>query len=224
MILAIETSDRLCSVAFYHQGRTLMEFNNELPMQHTSLVGRWVGEGLSFIAGQPAHAGLKVHAVAVNNGPGSFTGLRIGLSYGRGYAYGKNLPMVALSNHQVLAVQAPVTKRPLFTLIHSRKGEVYLAEIEWRDDFPLLREHRTSLLEKISGHVPGDAVLALSPYLNLDAALKKEWRDTGLLLLESTRYNASLTARLGQRKLELFGPDEDKALAPMYIHPFAGSL
>ncbi len=224
MILAIETSDRLCSVAFYHQGRALMEFNNELPMQHTSLVGRWVSEGLAFIAGQPAHAGLKVRAVAVNNGPGSFTGLRIGLSYGRGFAFGQNLPMVALSNHQVLAMQAPQTERPLFTLIRSRQDEVYLAEITWREDFPLLREHRTVPLQGIGQELPGDAACVLSPYLRVEEALKKQWRDSGMLIMEATRYNASLTARLAEKKLERFGPDEDKALDPLYIHPFAGSL
>ncbi|MEJ2542636.1 MAG: tRNA (adenosine(37)-N6)-threonylcarbamoyltransferase complex dimerization subunit type 1 TsaB [Calditrichaceae bacterium] len=131
MILGIETSDLLCSVAFVENDRILAEYNHELPRQHASLVGSLVENGGKFLtdnklASENFMDDLKL--VAVSIGPGSFTGLRIGLSYAQGLCLGKNIPIVGISNHQVLAEYCPDDSNKVFTIIDARQDEVYLGE------------------------------------------------------------------------------------------------
>jgi len=75
--------------------------------------------------------GLK--AVAVASGPGSFTGLRVGLSMAKGVAQGLDIPIIGVSSLEAMANQMPFLKYPLCTLMSSRRGEVIFAIFKWDD-------------------------------------------------------------------------------------------
>ncbi len=226
MILAIETSDRLCSVALTEAERILIAFESELPMQHTRLLGRWVEQALEFIKERPELNSKGIQGVVTANGPGSFTGLRIGISYARGFAYGRDLPLVAVSNHQILAMQRPETSAETegITLIRSRANEVYMARVNGASPLPEIKEHRVLPLQAVKEALKDVHWAVLSPYLQVEDTLLDEWRQTAVSVKTDTRYSAVLLARAGALKLSLMGADDDAALDPMYIHPFAGSL
>jgi tRNA threonylcarbamoyladenosine biosynthesis protein TsaB len=107
IVLAIETSTSACSVALNLAGRVISRYSEE-PRSHTRLVMSMIDEVLT-------EAGIKVTALnglAVTQGPGSFTGLRIGFAAVQGLAFGLDLPVVAISTLQVMAETA-VRKREL---------------------------------------------------------------------------------------------------------------
>ena len=122
MILAIETSATLCSVVFWEDDNILVQYNHNEPMQHARLLGQLVEKGLAELG--PKADSLSAVAVAI--GPGSFTGLRIGLSYAQGFCFGKNLPLVGVSNHQVLACQAVAQKEIIFSIIDAQIGRAHV--------------------------------------------------------------------------------------------------
>lgn len=127
-ILHIETSTEVCSVALSQDGATIFAEEEPQGQQHAVKLGVFVDEALSFA---DSHA-IPVDAVAVSCGPGSYTGLRIGVSMAKGVCYGRNLPLIGLPTLEVMSV--PVLLRHelpddalLCPMIDARRMEVYAA-------------------------------------------------------------------------------------------------
>lgn len=101
LLLAIETSAQFCSVALYLDGKIENEVI-EQPQGHSKYL-------LSLVDRQLLHAGIclgHLDGIAVSAGPGSFTGLRIGMGVVQGLAFGAKLPVIPVSTLQVLAQRA----------------------------------------------------------------------------------------------------------------------
>lgn len=127
-ILHIETSTSVCSVAATQDGEVIFTKKDFDGPSHATLLGVFVDEALSFI---DSHA-IPLDAVAVSCGPGSYTGLRIGVSMAKGICYGRNLPLIAVPTLRVLCV--PVLLRHdlpedalLCPMLDARRMEVYAA-------------------------------------------------------------------------------------------------
>lgn len=127
-ILHIETSTEACSVAVSEDGMSLFVQEDLAGPSHSVSLGVFVDEALSFADSRA----MPLDAVAVSCGPGSYTGLRIGVSMAKGICYGRNLPLIALPTLQVLSV--PVLLRDdlpddalLCPMIDARRMEVYAA-------------------------------------------------------------------------------------------------
>jgi tRNA threonylcarbamoyladenosine biosynthesis protein TsaB len=230
MILAIETSDIWLSVAFWDETKrkTLLEQNLELPAQHATLLASVVKNGQEFVR-QTIKKALafeeKISAVAVAVGPGSFTGLRIGLSFVQGFCFAHEIPVVGISNHQVLATQMKPCDQKMFTIIDARREEVYLAQIDFdAEGFPEIAEHSIVLKEKLPEVIPAGSLLVKPEFHELDSEIVRNLRVKGVTLHSKGQYNTRLLAELGWQKIRKFGPDDLKELEPMYIRPFAGVL
>ncbi len=127
-ILNIETSTTACSVAISQDGHPIFNKEDLKGPSHATLLGTFVDEALSFV---DSH-GIPLDAVAVSCGPGSYTGLRIGVSMAKGICYGRDLPLIGLPTLEVLCV--PVLLRDelpedalLCPMIDARRMEVYTA-------------------------------------------------------------------------------------------------
>lgn len=128
-ILHIETSTKVCSVALSQDGALIFDKADLDGPSHSVSCGVFVDEALSFAN---SHA-IPVDAVAVSQGPGSYTGLRIGVSMAKGVCYGYRVPLLAVSTLQLLCV--PVLLRHddlpedalLVPMIDARRMEVYAA-------------------------------------------------------------------------------------------------
>ncbi|MDD4640592.1 MAG: tRNA (adenosine(37)-N6)-threonylcarbamoyltransferase complex dimerization subunit type 1 TsaB [Bacteroidales bacterium] len=126
VILHIESATKPCSVAL-SKGEELLFFRmNDQAYSHSVQLGLFVDEALSF-AGQQ---GLPLDAVSVSGGPGSYTGLRIGVSMAKGICYGYGIPLIAISTLRILAGQV-VGEADENTLLcpalDARRMEIYTA-------------------------------------------------------------------------------------------------
>jgi tRNA threonylcarbamoyladenosine biosynthesis protein TsaB len=100
-ILAIETSQSLCSTCVFFSGNKYFEMNFKLKNAHAEKLFESIESVLSS-------AGIKIKdigAVAISAGPGSFTGLRIGMSAVKGIAFGLSLPVIPVPTFEALALQ-----------------------------------------------------------------------------------------------------------------------
>ena len=97
-ILYIETSTEVCSVAVSQDGASIFSKEDFDGPSHAVTLGVFVDEALSFA---DSHA-IPVDAVAVSCGPGSYTGLRIGVSMAKGICFGLGIPLIAVPTSKVL--------------------------------------------------------------------------------------------------------------------------
>lgn len=127
-ILHIETSTDVCSVSLSQDGASIFNEEDFKGPSHATQLGVFVDEALSFA---DSHA-IPLDAVAVSCGPGSYTGLRIGVSMAKGICYGKNIPLIGLPTLEVLSVPVLLTHdlpddALLCPMIDARRMEVYAA-------------------------------------------------------------------------------------------------
>lgn len=128
-ILHIETSTDICSVAVSEDGTCIFYEEDGSGMNHAEKLGGFVDEALSFIN---SHA-IPLDAVAVSSGPGSYTGLRIGVSMAKGICYALNVPLISVSSLALLAVPLLLQEKvkeedaKLCPMIDARRMEVYAA-------------------------------------------------------------------------------------------------
>ena len=125
-ILHIETSTDICSVAVSEDSQVIFQQEDHSGPNHAERLGTMVDEALSFTDN---HA-IPFDAVAVSCGPGSYTGLRIGVSMAKGICYGRNLKLIAVPTLELLCV--PVLLRELTEddallcpMLDARRMEVY---------------------------------------------------------------------------------------------------
>ena len=126
-ILNIDTSTDVCSVAVSEDGTCIFEQEDHTGPNHAEKLGTFVDEALSFIDN---HA-IPLDAVAVSCGPGSYTGLRIGVSMAKGICFGRDEKQLAVPTLELLCV--PVLLRELVAeddallcpMLDARRMEVY---------------------------------------------------------------------------------------------------
>jgi tRNA threonylcarbamoyladenosine biosynthesis protein TsaB len=127
-ILHIETSTSVCSVAVSECGENIFVKEDFHCVSHAVSLGVYVDEALSFIENRA----IPLDAVAVSCGPGSYTGLRIGVSMAKGVCYARNISLIGIPTVQVLSVPVLLyydlpDDALLCPMIDARRMEVYAA-------------------------------------------------------------------------------------------------
>ncbi len=127
-ILNIETSTSVCSTALTMDGNVIDHREDYQGRNHASLLSGYIEDMLNAAKKHD----LKLDAIAVSMGPGSYTGLRIGLSEAKGLAYAMNLPLIGVDTLQTMTVAVMFSdffdEDVLFVpMIDARRMEVYTA-------------------------------------------------------------------------------------------------
>lgn len=138
-VLGIETATQICGAAIVRDDDLLAEYRLNIKNVHARLIMGAIEKlmndcDISFDV---------LDGTAVSIGPGSFTGLRIGLSVAKSLAFSRRIPIVAVPTLEALAAQAPVANGIICPFIRARMGEVYTALYE-RENF------RDNLIEDVS--------------------------------------------------------------------------
>ncbi len=121
-ILAIDTSTDWCGVSFFENSRCKSKIEEHAPKKHSEILPKFfekIVEDVGFVK-------KDLDAVAVSIGPGSFTGLRIGLGFSKGLAYALNKPIVPVPTLEVIANNPVVSFNGFLVLLFSHRNIVYV--------------------------------------------------------------------------------------------------
>jgi len=133
VILNIETSNEPCSVALTAEGMVLHHRETMEGRNQAKYISDFIKSALDFAADHE----IKVEAVAVSMGPGSYTGLRIGLSEAKGLAYGLGVPMIGISTLELLATRVMFSTDDIdgdsifVPMVDARRMEVYTSAYDF---------------------------------------------------------------------------------------------
>lgn len=137
VILALETCTNICSVALY-DGEKYYSQVVETARSHSKDLLPMVEAVL-----KSAHVSMQdIGLIACAKGPGSFTGVRIGIGVAKGLAYGQDVPIMPISPLQALAyrmLQAEPQATSIMALLDARMGEVYAGRYQVINDMPILQ-------------------------------------------------------------------------------------
>lgn len=126
-ILAIDTATQVSSVAVADEDRLLAELTMQARLTHSETLMPHIQQVLRM-ASMPKE---QLDGIAVSIGPGSFTGLRIGLAAAKAMAYALDLPIVGISTLKALACHYPVSGVRIVCMLDAQKGNAYVESYRW---------------------------------------------------------------------------------------------
>ena len=119
-IIAIETATDICGIALVQNGKCIEKIEEQIPKKHAEQLPVFYETLMNF----SNYNKLKVNAIAVSIGPGSFTGLRVGLGYAKGLAYAKSIPIIPVPTLYAIGINSKLIGE-YSVLLYSHRNIVY---------------------------------------------------------------------------------------------------
>jgi len=215
-VLGIETATSQGGVAVAAGGEVLGELQIRNPRSHSERLLPAVETLLGAAGLEPA----SLAAIAVSIGPGSFTGLRIGVAAAKGLAFSLDLPLYGLPTLEVLAANAGPAAATVCAVIDARRGEVFTALYRRRgSNLVKSRKERILAPDKLAASLPGGTVLCGEPPPSLRSALSRKGSDIVLAPPELAYPRAAVVALRGMEALVEGRAAEGPGLTPFYLRP-----
>mgnify|MGYP001085033062 CR=1 FL=1 len=217
MELAIDTSSNTASIALSHKGEILTELTWKTAQNHTVELM----PNLAHLLHQAKVDQSSIEAIIVAKGPGSFNGLRVGISVAKGLALSLNIPLLGISTLEVEAYPFAYTELPLCPIHEAGREQIATALYRQKDDewHCMEKEHLTTLdtlyqrthqETLFCGEIPPEIVNEIRQRLGKQAIIPQA----------SIRLRrASFLAMLAWQRLNRGEQDDPATLQPLYLHP-----
>lgn len=209
IILGLETSRNPASVAVFKEGA----FSVCTEFQHHMNLLRMLSGKINAVLSKAGVKPAELLAVAVSLGPGSYTGLRIGMAAAKGLSFGLGIPLVGVSTFAAAVYGCP---KGVYTVVAPKARErVFSAVIEsgqWRT---LSGAEETGLSAVVNSAQGTDGLVVLGPR---EFRLAVEASVGEAVLVREARHSAESICRLGAAKLADAGP-ESPTIGPEYLAP-----
>jgi tRNA threonylcarbamoyladenosine biosynthesis protein TsaB len=215
VILAIDTSTRLAGVALYGEAQILAETIWHSRDYHSvELVPT-----IQAILKQTGVPVTDLRLVAVATGPGSFTGLRIGLAAAKGIALGLHLPIVGIPTLDFLAAAQPLSDAPMFAVLRAGRGRLSVGKYrvfdgKWtcEDDLKVLDIQTLSQQIIRPTYVCGELTAEERHFLG------RKWKNAILASPSQSIRRPSFLAELAWQRFSQGQVDDPVTLSPIYLH------
>ncbi len=215
MLLAIDTSTEWIGIALFNGTNVLAEQTWRSKNYHTVELVPAIKEMLTKTQTKPS----SLTGVGVALGPGSFTGLRIGLSAAKGIALGQNLPVAGIPSLEILAAAQPGLRRPMLAFLEVGRGRYAFVRYQYKQG------SWQAVTDIIVDDIRGMAATIKSPtYVvgEMDAEerqiLGRKWKTARLAVPSLCLRRPAVLAELAWAKIQAGQADDAASLAPIYVH------
>ncbi len=215
MRLAIDTSTNTASLALVQDCEVMAELTWRCERNHSTQL-------LPSLARLLSQTGANIQSISgiiIARGPGSFNGLRVGVSTAKGLAFSLRIPIVGISTLEADAYQHAETDLPVCPIFDAARGEIATAIYQrkhnkWRQ---LAAEHITTL-ETLCSQITSQTIFCGEFIPAIDNQLKNRLRQKAVIFAPAARLRrAGFLAELGQQRLEAGNHDNPATLQPIYL-------
>jgi len=215
MLLAIDTSTDTTSLALVQDSRVLAELtwrceqnqSVELLPRLADLLG-WTKSSLKSISG-----------IIVAKGPGSFNGLRVGISTAKGLAFSLGIPIVGISTLEVEAYQHAEANLPICPIFNAGRGEIATAIYQMKDNewHQIIGEHITTV-ETLCSQITTKTLFCGELTATIAEQLRKQLKRKAIISSSTASLRrASFLIEIGQQRLAAGNHDNPATLNPLYL-------
>jgi len=215
MQLAIDTSTDTASLALVHDDEILAELSWRSGQNHTTQLL----PSLSYLLEQTELSLQQADCVIVAKGPGSYNGLRIGISTAKGLAFGLSIPIIGISTLEVEAYQHAGTGLPVCPIFNAGREEIATATYQkkgnkWRQ---LTAEHLTTV-EILCSRITTKTIFCGEFVPSIASRLRKQLKENAVIVPPAARLRrASYLAELGLKRFKAGDFDNPATLQPQYF-------
>ena len=215
MLVAIDTATGYASLALHDGFQVRVEHTWESPRRHTV-------ELLPRLVAALEQLGLgveRISGVAVTRGPGSFTGLRVGMAVAKGLALAQGLPLVGVPTLDVVAAAQGRDNRPLCAVLQAGRRRICVATYRWQNGEWCAHEepHLTTWLALVEETVSPTLFCGEIDPAGTDALVTLG--ELAVLLPAATRLRrAGFLAEVAWQRLNRGETDDPVTLVPIYLH------
>ena len=215
-ILAVDTATEICGVGLSTTGKAQQV---ELSFSHGGTHAKHLMEGVRSILDLAGISLADVDAYAVTRGPGSFTGLRIGISTVKGMAMAMGKPVAGVSSLAVLAHQAGKSEELICPMLDARRREVYWAVYRWQDDsLVAVLPEQVGPPAQVGDHITGPCRFIGNGARLYQKEISGHLRHTACWMTgENARIRIGWVARLARRNLLEGISDDIRTFGPVYL-------
>lgn len=217
IILAIDTSGTRCDVAVVKGDEPLAQATWTERNAHSEKLVPLIEEALAV----SKLSQKQLNAVAVSIGPGSFTGLRVGLSAAKGLALALEIPILGIATHQAVAETLPPVDR-LWVTNTAKKDHYY-----WTEFVNKKAVHECSVISITSllGRIAGPVTIATDRPEWISLRLRPDQSSIVTVLDETRAYpDARMVGKLAFDRLSRGESDNVASLVPLYVQAFQGVM
>ena len=206
-IIAIDTATDVCGVTYLVNGEIIHTIEDNIPRQHAKSLPLFYEK----LCSETGLALKNIDGIAVSIGPGSFTGLRIGLSYSKGLAFGCGLPIIPVSTLTAIMKSGGKFNGSAQALLYSHRDIVYAQRFMMNDNLNPDNEIAAYPWEKIKLLLQG---LDLVVQVGCNDLISEEQN------IQPGYTSSSIIAELANENFDKWVVDKPYGLVPNYISPF----
>ena len=219
MLLAVDTSTQTIGIALYDDPTVVAEMQWTSPYHHTVELTTAVEQLMKRSRVKPEQLSL----LAVALGPGTFTGLRIGLAFIKGLSLALRQPVIGIPTFEYMAAAQPPSENPMAVILPAGRSRLAVGWFSYKENgWQSTSKPEVMTPEELSEKISGPTMLCGELSADERQTLGRKWKNALLTSPARSVRHPSMLAEMGWQRWQSGQRDDPVLLSPIYLHVAGG--